>query len=186
MKMYKTAFYLGPLLLENTKIWCSKLDDLGSVYLYIFCFFLRQASDGSFGRPPEIQVWAEPSRASHRHLLQRQADRPQRTDLPDVDRLLQTLQSNIRQAAAAAEVRWELRSQNLFDRFFFFFFFFWFNLTRCSEITNFTFKMIREQRWVYSNCTQVKVLLEIFTKVKVIIWIVTWVRVKKILDKLLK
>ncbi len=34
---------------------------------------------------------------------------------------------------------------------------------------------------VLKNCTQVKVkvLLEIFTQVKVIVWIVTWVRVKK-------
>ncbi len=81
------------------------MDDLRSVYLYVFSLFLRQASDGSFGRPPEIQGWAEPSRASHRHLLQRQAGPPQRTDLPDVDRVLQTLQPQIRQAAAAAEVR---------------------------------------------------------------------------------
>ncbi len=38
---------------------------------------------------------------------------------------------------------------------------------------------------VLKNCTRVKVLLEIFTqvKVKVIVWIVTWVRVKKVSDK---
>ncbi len=42
---------------------------------------------------------------------------------------------------------------------------------------------------VLKNCTQVKVkvLLEIFIQVKVIVWIVTWVRVKKYrIKKLLK
>ncbi len=29
--MYKTIFYLCPLLLENAKIWCSKLDNIESV-----------------------------------------------------------------------------------------------------------------------------------------------------------
>ncbi len=42
---------------------------------------------------------------------------------------------------------------------------------------------------VPKNCPQVKVkvLLEIFTQVKVIVWIVTWVKVKKYrIKKLLK
>ncbi len=34
--MYKTIFYLGPLLLENTKIWCSKLDNIESVCFLSF------------------------------------------------------------------------------------------------------------------------------------------------------
>ncbi len=45
--MYKTIFYLGPLLLENTKIWCSKLDNIESVCFLSqtrFWWFVRLTS----------------------------------------------------------------------------------------------------------------------------------------------